>query len=134
MTDLSDVQVANALGKHKRTIQRWCASGKLLGAYKAGRSWRIPPSALREAGLSKALSRDGVEQELRAAARLCGQLRGELEAMKGQIRPALASRAQDPGGRNWASTAMDLARLEKAVEGLADLAKRAPLQGDDWSS
>ena len=38
--------MAQALGKSVRTIQRWCQAGKLPGSYHAGRSWRIPRSAL----------------------------------------------------------------------------------------
>jgi len=44
--DLSDREVAQALRKSVRTVQRWCASGRLSGAYKAGRSWRIPRATL----------------------------------------------------------------------------------------
>jgi excisionase family DNA binding protein len=44
--DLSDREVARVLRKSVRTIQRWCQAGKLPGAYHAGRSWRIPRSAL----------------------------------------------------------------------------------------
>jgi excisionase family DNA binding protein len=47
--DLSDLEVARALGKSVRTVQRWCESGKLPGAYKAGRSWRIPRASLPRA-------------------------------------------------------------------------------------
>jgi Helix-turn-helix domain len=48
--------MARLLRKDPRTMQRWCRQGKLPGAYKAGRSWRIPPAALREAKLAAALS------------------------------------------------------------------------------
>lgn len=44
--DLSDREVAEALRKSVRTVQRWCAAGKLPGAYKSGRSWRIPRASL----------------------------------------------------------------------------------------
>jgi excisionase family DNA binding protein len=44
--DLSDSEVAQALNKSVRTVQRWCLAGRLSGAYKAGRSWRIPWASL----------------------------------------------------------------------------------------
>jgi excisionase family DNA binding protein len=44
--DLSDREVADALQKSVRTVQRWCNSGKLSGAYHAGRAWRIPRASL----------------------------------------------------------------------------------------
>jgi len=44
--DLTDREVARALRKSLRTVQRYCAKGALPGAYKAGRSWRIPRAAL----------------------------------------------------------------------------------------
>lgn len=42
----TDREVAAALRKSQRTIQRWCAAGRLPGAFKAGRAWRIPEVAL----------------------------------------------------------------------------------------
>ncbi len=77
--DLSDREVARALGMHPRSIQRWCQAKKLPGAYKAGRSWRIPRSALRAARVDRALRSDGIERELRAAAVACRELRADLE-------------------------------------------------------
>ncbi|MGH8574287.1 MAG: helix-turn-helix domain-containing protein [Gammaproteobacteria bacterium] len=50
-TDMTDMEVAEALRKHRRTIQRWAQKGLLPGAYKAGRAWRIPRSALHRANL-----------------------------------------------------------------------------------
>lgn len=43
---LTDAEAAAELRKHPRTIRRWCQAGRLPGAFKAGRSWRIPRSAL----------------------------------------------------------------------------------------
>ncbi|MCA1700698.1 MAG: helix-turn-helix domain-containing protein, partial [Actinobacteria bacterium] len=77
--DLSDQQVAQALGKHPRSIQRWCQAGKLPGAYKAGRSWRIPRAALRAARVDRALRSDGIARELLAATLACRELCADLE-------------------------------------------------------
>ncbi len=63
---------------HKRSIQRRCQAGKLPGAYKVGRSWRIPPSALRTAELDRAFRPDEVERELRAATLVCRTLAAEI--------------------------------------------------------
>lgn len=46
MDVFTDREIAAKLRKHPRTIQRWCRRGELPGAYKAGRSWRIPAEAL----------------------------------------------------------------------------------------
>jgi len=59
--DLADHEVARELGMHPRSIQRRCQAGTLPGAYKAGRSWRIPRSALRgaqRAGVQTARQRE----------------------------------------------------------------------------
>jgi len=87
--DLSDREVARALGKHPRSIQRWCGAGRLPGAYKAGRSWRIPRSALRAAQVDRALGSGGIERELRAAAVACRELRSDLEGADERRRAAL---------------------------------------------
>lgn len=55
--DLTDRELAKALHKHPRTIQRWAASGRLPSAYKAGRSWRIPLSSLSASQSAAAASR-----------------------------------------------------------------------------
>lgn len=57
--DLSDQEVADVLGKAVITVQKWCKTGKLAGAYKAGRSWRIPEDAL------DAVQRDAVRRAAR---------------------------------------------------------------------
>lgn len=123
-TDLTDVEAAQALGKHRRTLQRWCTAGKLPGAYKAGRSWRIPRRALREKGLGEALISDDLEREVRAATLLCEAVRLELEGLKGQVRPVFGAPPVD--GRNWPRIARELEGLEAGLSGLADLAGRVP--------
>src|SRR5437868_2556501 len=80
--DLTDTEVAQRLGKHPRTIQRWCSAGRLPGAYKAGRSWRIPHAALRRAELGAALEQDDYRSELRAAVRACEEIRQELSTLR----------------------------------------------------
>ena len=30
---------------HPRTVQKWCAEGKIEGAYKFGASWAVPDKA-----------------------------------------------------------------------------------------
>jgi putative resolvase len=45
--NLSLSEVAQLLGKSERTIRRWVKSGKLK-AYKPGRDYLIPESAIRE--------------------------------------------------------------------------------------
>lgn len=32
---------------HPRTVQLWCASGRIEGAYKFGASWAVPDKASR---------------------------------------------------------------------------------------
>ena len=44
--DLTLVQVADALDRSVSTIRTWCNSNRMVGAYKLGRSWRIPRAAL----------------------------------------------------------------------------------------
>jgi len=123
--DLSDKEVAKLLRKHPRTIQRRCQAGKFPGAYKAGRSWRIPRQTLREAKLGEALVRDAVERELRAATIACEQLRQELEALKAKPRPPFASAFED-GGRNWRAVHHQLDKLQEALRGLPELAGSVP--------
>ena len=43
---LSLAEVAGVMGVSERTVRRWIKSGKLR-AYKPGRDYRIPESALR---------------------------------------------------------------------------------------
>ena len=35
-------EVAAELGKSERTVQLWCQTGKIAGAFKVGKEWRIP--------------------------------------------------------------------------------------------
>jgi excisionase family DNA binding protein len=41
-------EVAERLNAHPTSVRNWLATGKLRGLKLAGRSWRIPESALRE--------------------------------------------------------------------------------------
>lgn len=43
---LTPRQVAGQIGFQPRTITRWCREGKLNGAVKVGRVWRIPQESL----------------------------------------------------------------------------------------
>lgn len=105
--DLTDVEVARALRKHPRTIQRWCKAGKLPGAYKAGRAWRIPRRSLRSAQLSRAFGADQIERELGAAALACGELAEELDALEVHVPPPLV--------RNWRRADRALGELQRAL-------------------
>jgi excisionase family DNA binding protein len=115
--DLSDQEVARALGKHPRSIQRWCQAGRLPGAYKAGRSWRIPRSALRAARVDLALGSDGIERELRAAALACRELCSDLEGSDERRR---AVRAQ------WRRIGPELQGLLWSLEDLLRVSSREP--------
>jgi len=42
----STSQAAQRLGVTSRAIQKWAKNGKIHGAYKAGRDWMIPVSAM----------------------------------------------------------------------------------------
>jgi excisionase family DNA binding protein len=121
--DLTDAQVAELLGKHKRTIQRWCAADKLPGSYRAGRSWRIPRSALRDMKLSNALIHDDGQRELRAAVIVCEELRWELDSLRrrGPLPPQPASK------RNWPVLAREAEQLQRSLDGLPELASRVPM-------
>lgn len=127
-TDLSDKEAAILVGKHPRTIQRWCAAGKLLGSYKAGRSWRIPREALFKAGLGGALAGDPAGAELDSAIALCEQLRRELELQKMRgVRIVGRRQTGEPGEHGkWRVLARKLERLERALAGLAELAAQVP--------
>ena len=41
-------EVAKTLGVDVRTVQRWCQSQKLVGAYKVGGTWLVPPGAVEK--------------------------------------------------------------------------------------
>lgn len=43
-------KAARRLGKHPKTIERWCRDGRIEGARKVGATWRIPPDALDHVG------------------------------------------------------------------------------------
>jgi hypothetical protein len=102
MADFADAELADAFGKHRRTIQRWCVAGKLPGAYKAGRSWRIPPGALKRAELPE-LGKSELERELKGTVLLCGALLQELEEIRRDQRA--------PTARNWKKVALGLREL-----------------------
>ena len=50
--ELSLVQAAERTGLSRATMQRLAADGKIIGAVKRGRAWRIPQSGLIAAGLT----------------------------------------------------------------------------------
>jgi excisionase family DNA binding protein len=43
---LSTNEVAHVMGFNSRTIARWCREGRIDGAVKMGRVWRIPRKSL----------------------------------------------------------------------------------------
>jgi excisionase family DNA binding protein len=116
--DLRDFELALMLGKHPRTIQRWCAAGKLPGAYKAGRSWRIPRSALTEAGLPQKFAAESIERHLKAATDACKALTEELQELEREGRLTFP--------RDWNALAQDLRALQESVEGLPERASKVP--------
>jgi len=119
---LTDLEAARLLRKHPRTIQRWCQAGKLPGAYKAGRSWRIPPPALRQAGLpSGRKPEEDYVLELRKATAVVGEIAAELEELR-----QLGLDEEPRRRRDWRRVAQQLARLEQALEGLPELAAKVP--------
>ncbi len=116
--DLSDREVARALGKHPRSIQRWCQAGRLPGAYKAGRSWRIPRSALRAAKVDRAFRADAIEREIRAAALPCDELRSNLQGPDHRTRATVRAR--------WSRISPELQRLMWSLEDLIRISSREP--------
>ncbi len=120
--DLTDLEAAHLVRKHPRTLQRWCQVGKLPGAYKAGRSWRIPRSALREAGLGldSAREEDYVRQ-LRGARAVLEEIAAELDELR-----RVGFDREPRQRRDWRRTAQELTRLEQALEGLPGLAAKVP--------
>ena len=44
---LSTAEVARQTGFSPRTIARWCRDGKMDGAVKVGRVWRVPDRTLK---------------------------------------------------------------------------------------
>ena len=109
--DLTDREVALALRKHVRTVQRWCASGRLADAYKAGRAWRIPAASLEAvAGHEFERLRSGLE----AAVTACERLRADANAA------AQARRrwGETPTSRDWTAVTADIAAIEQALAGV----------------
>jgi excisionase family DNA binding protein len=118
---LTDREVARLLRKHPRTIQRWCQSGKLR-CRKVGRSWRIPPRAVREAELDAELV-DGVERDLRAATLVCGDLRKEWIDLG--VERAATGR-WPPSTRDWKRIALHVELLRGVIGGLPGRADELP--------
>jgi len=116
--DLTDREAAVELGKHPRTIQRWCKAGALPGARKVGRSWRVPPAAIRAAQLDHVFGSDEIERELRATTLACRTLTAELE--EGRVRRAA------PVSRNWRRIAREIEELREALEGLPNKPGEVP--------
>jgi hypothetical protein len=81
-------------------------------------SWRIPPAALRRAGLGKALEPDSVAAELAAAEALVESLLAELSDAAQRKRPPLVA-------RDWRSVAASARRLATASRRLHELAGAA---------
>ena len=51
--DLTVAQVAELLNRPESTIRDWLDSGRLAGAYKRGRVWRVPRAALESQRLGR---------------------------------------------------------------------------------
>jgi hypothetical protein len=113
-----DVEVARLVRKDVRTVQRWCVAGKLPGAYKAGRSWRIPTDALINAGLGGALQPDTLEAHLATAQAVVDQLIAELDESARRKQPPIVA-------REWDSIATSARKLGSASKRLAQLAELA---------
>jgi hypothetical protein len=98
--------------------QRWCTQGSLPGAYKAGRSWRIPADALVTAGLETSLETDELGAQLSAAQAPVEHLLAELgDAVQRKQRPVVE--------REWNHVAARATRLASASRKLAELAAEA---------
>src|SRR5438876_9123747 len=52
--DLTVAQVAESLNRPESTIRDWLDSGRLTGAYKRGKVWRVPRAALDKGRLGRA--------------------------------------------------------------------------------
>jgi len=116
--ELRDYEAALMVDKHPRTIQRWCQAGKLPGAYKAGRSWRIPRSAL--GGLSVRREAEPLERYVNAATTACRVLDAELRSLEEEGRP--------PFPRNWQRLAGALRALQGSLDGLPERVNRAAIR------
>ena len=116
--DLNDVEVARLFRKDVRTVQRWCMAGKLPGAYKSGRSWRITTDALIRAGLGTALEPDRLESKLTAAQAVVDQLLSEIDDSARRKQPPIVEREWDSvarSARKLGSTSKRLAEGAAAV-------------------
>jgi excisionase family DNA binding protein len=119
--EFTDKEVASALRVDPRTIQRWCKAGKLPGAYKAGRSWRIPQKTLRQLQLADVPSSDETERELIAAGLACRELEDELDRIE--------SRANTRLPRDWTRLANQLRVLRAELGDLPERASEAASTG-----
>ena len=52
--ELTVAQVAASLNRPESTIRDWLDSGRLSGAYKRGKVWRVPRTALNKGRLGRA--------------------------------------------------------------------------------
>jgi len=52
--ELTVAQVAASLNRPESTIRDWLFSGRLTGAYKRGKVWRVPRTALEKGRLGRA--------------------------------------------------------------------------------
>jgi len=52
--ELTVAQVAASLNRPESTIRDWLDSGRLTGAYKRGKVWRVPRTALNKGRLGRA--------------------------------------------------------------------------------
>lgn len=63
-TDYTIARLAAVVGHHPEALRRLARTGRLHGAYKLGREWRIAPEAVAKLrGMEAGLSRDGGEQK-----------------------------------------------------------------------
>lgn len=75
MQYLSATQIAKQWGVSERTVRNYCAQGKIPGAFKTGRTWNIPSSAIKP-----------TRSKQRSSSPLLERLREEQEAqLKGGI-------------------------------------------------
>jgi len=47
LTDLTAEAAGAELGRSASTVRAWCFQGRIPGAYRLGREWRIPRASLR---------------------------------------------------------------------------------------
>jgi len=120
--DLTDREVAELLGPSVVTVQRWCRDGRLAGAYKVGRKWRIPVRAADEmrSSTDARKARRARERGIRGDM-TTGTLRHILELL-GEIKREAAAGTLD-AGRDW--SADDVAYGLSLVAGAAEEAEAA---------